>query len=402
MNLKKQTLISTLGNIINLFSLWLLTVITTRTLGYQAVGELTLAMSVGNVFTFIQLYGVRNYQSSDITQEFSTGDYIWARIITTVIGMMLCVTFVICGGYSFSIGLSIILFTLFRTFEAVSDVFFGDIQKAGHLEFTGISLTLRGCMTVLLFLLGVREFCSLNKALMLIVGGSLFLTFTLDLYLYKRLVPLAPGTIYKSLELLKKCFPLLLAVLLPVVITTFPRIVLERYSGAELLGFYGNISTPAVIITTIVPSILAALMPIYGELVIKKEYIGIRKLWLKTIASTGGILILAFLGVLILGKQILSWIYTDAIIPYVHYLYAVLISTGLYALTMCGASVLIALRKNAEVSTCAIAATVVCVLLTVPLVRMYGIKGAILVLIISYFFQTVLQARIIVRETGKD
>ena len=66
MELRKQTIIYTGGNGVYLVALWLLTVITTRLLGYAAAGDLTLAMAVGNVFALMQMYGVRGFQGSDV------------------------------------------------------------------------------------------------------------------------------------------------------------------------------------------------------------------------------------------------------------------------------------------------------------------------------------------------
>lgn len=397
--LQKQALINTIGNVTYLVAQWILTVLTTRILGYESVGILTLSMSVGNVFTFIQLYGVRSFQSSDTSRQYTPGDYLLARIATTALGIMLCISYAFCIGYNKSISISIILFMLFRTFEAISDVFFGDFQREGRLELVGLTMFLRGVLTVLLFTAGLQLFHDLNKALFCIVMGSLALTAFLDCILYKFIVPWSEGSKCGVAGILRECFPLLLAALLPTVITAFPRVVLERYSGAELLGYYGNISTPAVIIIALVPNILTSIMPVYGEMVTVNDFTRIRKLWMKTIVGTVFIFVVCLLGVKLLGKPVLAWIYTDAIIPYVHFLYFFLISTTLYAITMCNAAVLTALRKNTSVSICAIVATAICVSVSFPLVRHFGISGAISALIISYCAQIIMQIIVVNRNT---
>ena len=89
MNYKKQALYNTLGNLIYLFAQWLLTVITTRISGVEAAGVLTLAISIGNIFYFIQMYGMRSYQAADVDNEFSSSQYLKSRYITTVIGLLL-------------------------------------------------------------------------------------------------------------------------------------------------------------------------------------------------------------------------------------------------------------------------------------------------------------------------
>lgn len=399
-DIRKQTVLHTLGNVVYLASLWGMTVLTTRALGYESVGRLTLAMSVGNVFTFIQFYGVRAFQSSDAARQYTSGDYLRARGITAAAGLILCLAFLLFSGYAPSLAVSVCLYTLFRTFETVSDVFFGDIQRSGRTELVGITMLIRGLLTVLLFWLGLRCFRDLNGALGLAALGSLTLTAVPDVFLYRRFALLGKGSGAGCRGVLRDCFPLLLASLLPTIITAFPRLLLERFNGPELLGFYGNVSTPAVIITAVVPNILAALMPRYGELAAAGDVRGIRRLWGKTLLGTLGILAVCLLGALLLARPVLAWFYTDAILPYVHYLYPFLLSTALYAATMCTGSALVALRRNRWISLCALAATALCVGISFPLVRSYAITGAILSLIAAYLLQLLLQCTVLCRNTG--
>ena len=100
MELKIQATIYTLGSIIYFAALWILTVITTNELGYEDVGILTLAMAVGNVIAMIQMYGVRSYQASDMSFQYSPGDYLKARALTVVIGWTIGILTCITLGYS--------------------------------------------------------------------------------------------------------------------------------------------------------------------------------------------------------------------------------------------------------------------------------------------------------------
>lgn len=402
MTLKLQTIISVVGNVTYLFAQWMLTVLTTRILGYEAVGILTLAMSLGNVFVFVQFYGVRSFQSSDISRQYSSGDYFNARITTVLFGILACIVFVFICRYEYTVISSIVLFTLFRTFESISDVFFGEYQREGRLELVGYTMFLRGMLAIGFFYIGLIVFQSLNAALFIIVIESIGMTLLVDGIVYKKIVPWKSGTLEGLKGILKECFPLLLATLLPTVITAFPRIALEQYYGTELLGFYGNVSTPAVIIITVVPTILASFMPVYGNLVVYGDNKTIRKLWKKTIIGTIVIMILCIIGVAFLGEPILSWIYTDAIAPYVHYLYYVLLATTLYAFTMCGAAVLTALRKNTQVCVCALISTIICLMISFPLIKAYSIAGAISVLIVSYMVQVIIQAVIVLQYTRES
>ena len=80
MNVKKQAIINAIGNLVYVAALWVLTVITTRCLGYEANGYLTLAMTISNLSVAVQLFGVRSFQSSDMSFEYSAKDYLFSRL----------------------------------------------------------------------------------------------------------------------------------------------------------------------------------------------------------------------------------------------------------------------------------------------------------------------------------
>ena len=387
MNLQRQAFINLVGNVSFLFAQWLLTVITTQLLGYEAVGLLTLAMAIGNVFTFVQTYGVRAFQCSDNQYEFRPAEYVKTRILTTAAGIGMCIVFVLAGGYNKQSAYSILLFLLFRSADGFSDALHGEIQRAGRLELVGFSVLLRSMVTIIFFLAGIHQFHSTVGGLLFAAVGAICLTLFLDMTLYRRCVADTLSRPAACLSILKKCFPLFLAVIIPAFVTSYPRVILERFYGPELLGYYGNISTPTAIITAVIPNILVAFMPMYGNLVAKADGTGIWKLWVKTIMGTGGICVVCMLGVLIAGKPVMAFLYTDAIIPFVHYLYFFLITTMLYAMTMCGGSALIAMRKSNAVVIASIIPAVFCVLAAPPLVRQWEIPGTIITLGVSYLIQ---------------
>ncbi len=403
MNLHKQAIINTLGNVIYLIAIWLLTVIVTRCLGYEAVGKLTLAMTIGNVILMIQNYGVRSFQSSDMSFFYSSKDYISARIVTIIIGWIFCAIACLLLRYSAELSTIITLFVLLKSSEAFSDVLFGNDQRVGRLELAGYSLIFRGVLITALFGINVFLFNRLDIALGIAMAGTVTLTIFGDLTQHNKAIKNKESTPNRGFwGIVKTCFPLLLATLLPAIIIAFPRIVLERFYGTEILGVFGNISAPALLLTTIIPAVLTALMPEYGKAANKKQYIMIRKLWLKSFGIVIITTITFMIGVLLIGEQVLSFVYTRKIIPYIPYLYFVLISMMFYSFTMCSNCVLIALHKNWGLTLLTFSALLICLSVSVPLVHTWGIGGAIAVLAVSYGVQALVQAVWILHICGNE
>ena len=392
MDIRMQAMLNAIGNLVYLIALWLLTVITTKMLGYEAAGTLTLAMAIGNIVVNFQLYGVRAFQSSDMSFRYAPNDYILARIITVVIGLAVSIVACIIIGYTYLLSLSILLFVLIKSSESFSDVLFGNIQRAGHLEIAGYSMLFRGIAILLVFFIGINQSSKLNVALLLVSICAILLTFVVDLSLHYRIIHDKVSFSLKGLYgILSECFPLFLTSIIPVFVIALPRIVLERLYGAEVLGFFGNVSSPALFLTTFIPTILTALLPTYGTAVVLRNYKKILEIWKISFLGTIALAGVCLIGSLLFVPQFLSFVYTVKILPYVHYFYFILIAMTLYALTMCNNTALIAMRKNKMVLVSSVVSLGLCVVTSLPLVRNYGISGAVAVLFISYGSQLIVQ-----------
>ena len=397
MDIKKQVLVNTCGNTVYLAALWLLTVITTQIFGYEGIGTLTLAMAIGNTVAMIQLYGVRSYQSSDVEFHHSSKDYLFARCLTAVAGCLVGAAICLMMEYPYEKSLAIVLFILVKTSETFSDVLFGNDQRAGHLEFAGYSMAVRGVLLVGLFWGISALFQNLNTALWVTAFGMFALSLGLDLPVHNHTVKGIYSIDHGVWGILIDCFPLFIATLIPVIITAFPRIVLERYFGGEILGLYGNVSTPALLLTTVIPTILTALLPTYGKAFQNRDYQSIRSIWLKSLAGTAMITFVCIVGAVLFGRPVLTFVYTEEISPYVNYLYSILVAMMLYTMTMCNNTTLISMRRNWGVMMTSFIPLLVCLGTSLPLIRSLGVNGAISVLVISYGLQTTIQAMWIMR-----
>ncbi len=402
MDIKKQALINTIGCTFYLASLWLFTVLTAQFLDYEAVGRLTIAMTIGNIVVLIQLYGVRSFQGSDAIFYYSPAIYLWTRVVTVLSGIVLGFGIAFFLGYSSDLIVTIMLFVFFKSSEAFSDVLYGDVQRCGKLEFAGYSTCLHGVFSGLLFFIGVCFYHNLNAALFFVAVSGLLITFLIDFPLYEKIVKKnVKCVVFEKtavFNLLKECFPLLITVLLPVIIIAFPRVVLERYYGTELLGFYGNLSAPSLILSTLIPNVLIAFLPSYGRLSYLKDYRRIFTIWLKSIIGTTIFSVSFILCFFLYGRQLMCFFYTEQILQYFHFLYPIFISMMLYAFTTCNSIVLIALRKNRFLAVTVFLSCFICIGTSIPLIKNYGISGAIAVLILSYGLQAIVQAVLIMHQ----
>ena len=155
-NMKKNMLWNAAGNLIYLACQWVVTVLVTNLGQFRDAGILSIAMSVSATFQTLAMFGIRNFQVSDVEGKYSDTVYVGFRSLTCAAAMLGCMLFALIGGYRGETLAAVFLFMLFRLAENFSDVLHGIAQKNGRLDVAGKSFAIKGIGLLVLFLLGYR------------------------------------------------------------------------------------------------------------------------------------------------------------------------------------------------------------------------------------------------------
>lgn len=147
-SMKASILWNSWGSIFYLGCQWLLTVLVVRLAGVEESGILSLAMSVSNIWYSLAVYGMRNYQVSDVTDKYKNGTYIFSRWITGFLSLAGCVIYTAVISYSLEQKLCILIYFLYKLTEAYFDIYAGIYQKEWRMDFIGKSMTARGVLTL--------------------------------------------------------------------------------------------------------------------------------------------------------------------------------------------------------------------------------------------------------------
>lgn len=401
MDYKKQAFFNTVGNVVYLGCTWLLTVLVVRVSGFDDAGVLSIAMSVGNIFYFIGMYGMRSFQSSDVTHKYSDKTYIKTRFVTVGISLLLCLGYLgvsrlFGGGYGLYTSAAVLIYLLYRSLEAGSDVLFGELQKDGRLEVCGISMSVKGVLSVIVFFV-LLKFTDLNIAMLGMVAIAAALMIFYDYNRYKALHNEPEGEAVGTVKgLLIEGFPMLLTTLFPIIVTALPRLALEFYYDEALLGIYASICAPTVIITTLVPNILCPFMTLYGKLYNEGENRKLMRMFLLSLLLTVVLGAAACLCAWLLGDWALSLLYGEEILGYTYIFVPIIIATVVYALSMCGNSVLISIRTPVALTVFSGAALAVCAVISYPLAKVYGMWGTVFGFGLPFLVQLLLQTGYII------
>ena len=148
---KKHIIWNAVGSTFNAFVSLFFTIVATRINGEEQAGIFSLAFATASIMYIIGSYIVRTYQVTDITGEYSDTDYIYNRVITCTAMIIVSVAFVILRGYNIYKSAVVVTLCLVRCIDAFAEILYGILQKNERLYNVGISLFVRGVLSVSIF-----------------------------------------------------------------------------------------------------------------------------------------------------------------------------------------------------------------------------------------------------------
>lgn len=355
---------------------WLLSILVVHLSGYSAAGNLSIAMSISNIFSMLSLFGVRNFQVADIRDEISSSTYVTARVVTTVVAYVGIAVFVLLSGYSAGSASVILLYCLFRVSEAAADVFHGIDQKKDRLDAVGKSHAFRGVTFVATFAVVLYFGGSLTLALAVMTAAVLPIVVFYDYPIASKLSPFKlDWNRDKIIDLIKKCLPLVIYALILTVTGFVPRYFLERFHGSEALGYYTSVATPTMIIQVAASYLFTPLIPSFSRALLNCDRKAFNRLFLRV---SGLIAILAAAALILsrlFGEFALSLLFGEGILPYAYLLDMAIICTIVTAYVWFLCTILTVLKNNKGLVIANFISLVVCAVVSVPIIEHFSMQG---------------------------
>ena len=345
-NLKKEYFWNTIGSGAASFISLAYMIIVTRINGADVAGAFTLSFSNACMLYAIALYSGRTYQVTETNKKISDDDFLYQRLICSVLTIVM--TIVISFIYNYK-GLKLILLVLLsisKIIEAISDVFHGILQKNNRLDIVGKSLLIRTIGTIILFVIVELLTKNVILATCLIVTCNLLTLLFVD---YKL------GCKYKvskkfKMESIKHIFTFGFFTFSITLISNFiyniPKYGIDRYLSNEMQAIYGIIVMPATIIMLINQFVIQPLITLLKtsyENRNKNQYLSyIKKIILITII-TG---IVALICGYFLGIPVLELLYGMNLNKYLLSFLIIIVGACLYTISSVLSNSLIVIRKT--------------------------------------------------------
>lgn len=394
---------NSMGSFIYLFCQWVLTVIVLRlSSDFENSGNLALAISVTNIFYTVAVFNVRSYLVSDMKNKYNSGDYIFFRISTCILSLILCFIYASIFQYSTIQLVCIMLYMLFKIGEALVDIMHAFEQRESRMDIGGQSLLIRGILTVTSFTLGLLIFDSLPLSIicMVIINSTFILLF--DYRKVLEFVKFSPNVNWSMFKVMFfEFYPLAISQFLFSFALIYPRQVLEGMEGTEALGIFATVATPTVIIQVAATYIFNPLMTLFSEQIHEGRIHDFYKLIQRVTIIILVLSIVAVIGSFFFGNFALTLLFGNKIIGYSYLLIPIIIATSLNAYAWFLASLLVVCRQLKRLSLISIIGFALVLIASPFFVSTYSMPGVSYVLIIESCLVISLMIINLVRFTKK-
>ncbi len=376
LDIGKGVLWNTFGTIYYYFCQWLLTIIVVRLTDYSQAGYLSLAMTVTSSFYAIAQFGVRQYQVSDVDGKYSDSIYIGGRYITIAASFIACASYAAICNYDATQSLCIMAYMILKGIEAYADVIQGIDQKMWRFDVIGISFFVRGTIVAAGFWIFLYVTGNIILSLLCISVLSLAAVLLIDVKITRKIACVKCAIRDRAIiALLKECVPIVGYNFLLNFVTLIPRNVLQDERGIDMLGIYGSVASPAVVIQLFASVIFNPFMPFFAEYYKGNKRKKFFALMFQFVAMLALIAVISVIAAMIFGKWALMAIIGNKIEEYAYLLIPIIFCTVITAAIWLFAGIMVAIRMTLALLATTVAGFLVSVMISGRMVDAYGMNG---------------------------
>ncbi len=403
--MRKNVIWNTVGSIFYCACQWLITIIVVRVSTYEDAGYLSLAMTTSSSFSAISLFSMRNFQVSDIKNEYSSAIYTGSRILTSLLAFALCILVSVWGNSLYQI-LCIAAFMLVRVAEAIVDVMHGIDQKHERYDYIGKSYIYRGITTVVSFTLVEVLLHDLLASLFIMAALNLLIAFLYDWRKTHSLEYFVPVIKDKGVaELLKKCIPIVIFTFVLSLETLLPKNLLQMKYGAEALGIYSSISSPTLVVQVFASVVFTPFLPMVSQVYVNRDMMKFRKMLHRIYLMLAILGVVVTIGAMLFGKIGLKILLREDILQYYDLFMPIVWCTILTAGIWVMSAIMTAMRELKILLIGIIGDFALCLITMGYFVGTYEKNGVslvqLLVFAINIIYMMIMFEKIVKRQMGK-
>lgn len=372
------------GSLTSLVCQYLITVFVVRlSADLDSAGLYSLAMSISGIFSPVAEYGIYTYQTTDVNNENTLGEYITLVLGTNLISLLLTFGYAVftCRENAWLI---VLLYGIYKSCTIVLNILHSYNQKKHRMDINGISMGLQGVLTLVLFCITFGVSGNLSCAIVAMIVGVISVGILYDLPATRQLTSIKLGiTADKAIFLIKTCLPIVLANIAYGSIPSIPRQFLSYLQGDAALGLYASVAAPVAIVQAGATYIYNPLISYFAEYYAKRNNKAFRKLFGMTLLGILGIGLICMVGVFLFAKPVLRILYGATVANHTYLMYPIVLSSLAIATLSFLNNLLVAIRVSRSMLISNVASLASTLIFCMPLISSFGMNGVTYSLIVS-------------------
>lgn len=388
---KKDYIWNSIGSFLQSAISPILLIVITRLNGVGDSGLFSFAMSLSVVFWAISLWGGRTYQVSDVKKEFSSGDYIVVRFISSLIVAVFSISFCILSGYDLIKTELIMVLVSFKILESITDSIYGVLQIHNKLYVVGISLTMKSVFGFMIFaIVDILTKNIIYGALSIfIVNIAVVIFYDIPWMKHVESVGLTKKNIMQAVKIMKKTAEVFVVVFLTMFSLNIPRYFLDKYHYDQI-GYFGIMAMPITLLTLFISFVLQPNVVNLSELLKKKKIKEFTKIVSKIDFITFTLGILFVISSYLIGVWVLNTVFGIDINNFRIDLTIMVIGAVANAFVSIYVNLLIILRRFKGQFYTLLVTNILAVVLSIYLIDRLAMLGSVLVFMIISFLQAII------------
>ena len=359
-----------------------------RTKGMSEAGIITIGFTLATLAMILARYGIRNYQVTDVNEEYTFSDYYYVRIISTAGTLLAFVLFlsvmVVSGKYTVYKGCVLLELIILKIIDAFEGLYVGRLQQKGRLDIGARTATIRlACSTLVVFLL-----LWFIKSIPLCLLAGIIVSLAADLiilpkesrYASFRIERISKANVRKLLLI---AFPLCLGTALYNYIGNAPKYLIDLFMSDEMQAISGYVMMPMFVITVLNTFIMQPVIKTMGDAWNQKDRFRLRRMILRHVLIVmAASFVVLILGIWI-GLPLLSWLYNAELTKYHAEFCELMVGGSLYILSSYLIVLLTTMRNQKWIIVGCGISILTYILLGKRMVESGGFTGASVLYIIS-------------------
>lgn len=389
--MRRSTVWNLISSIINAAYSAILMFFIGRIIGMDEVGVFSLASAYAYQCLSIGVFGVRNVQASDVKKEYTFSDYFFLRIVSGIAMYALLLYYTFFQGYSFDKMSIIFVFGVFKSIEAIEDLYHGEYQRYDRLDIGCILQATRYIISLLFFIV------------LLMISKDLTLSFLISTILTSLLCYMQNSVVIKEFvkdklkfsyekvkELFLICLPICLSNSVSTYIVNLPKYAIDGMSNDLMQSHYGILILPVVTINLLSAVIYRPVVNRLSRDYYANDYKAFFKEIIRQCVMILILTIIIIVGGYIIGLRLLGIIYGTNLMEYMHSFIVMLIGGGINTITAFLMIVLTVQRAQNHLLLAYLLTLVIGLPIATPLVVNMGIMGAAILYLVLSFCMTIL------------